>query len=275
LLIQVPGVLPLEPIYGDYPIAPDGTVTLGFSYGSVRVVGLTLDEVKVAIEKHLKLKKFKDPEAFVGLGRSRALQQIRGEHLVRPDGTLGLGTYGSVPVAGLTLAEVKAALEAHLSQYLQDPEVSVDVAAYNSKVIYVILDGAGSGQQVVTLPARGSETVLDVMSQVGGLTPVSSMHRIWIARPGPAGAPCDQILPVDWVAITTRGRTESNYQLLPGDRLYVDSQSIVTVNTVLTKVFAPIQNLAGTALLGRGVVGAFAQPLKQNGTSGSSGAIFP
>src|SRR5207237_9501474 len=139
------------------------------------------EEVKDAIEKHLKLKKFANPEAVVTLGQSRALQQIRGEHLVRPDGTLSLGTYGSVHVAGLSLAEVKAAIEGQLSEFLQEPEVSVDVVAYNSKVIYVIIDGAGAGQTLIRMPATGNETVLDMMSQVGGMTSGSSKHRIWMA----------------------------------------------------------------------------------------------
>jgi polysaccharide export outer membrane protein len=274
LVIEARGVLPTEPIAGYYPVQPEGTVNLGLSYGSVQVAGLTLEQIKDAIDKHLKFRKFKEPDVFVSLYQSRAMFQIRGEHIIRPDGTLWLGNYGSVPVAGLSLPEVKAALEAHLSQYLVSPEVTVDVAAYNSKVIYVIFDQAGGGQTVTTLPVKGNETVLDAISQLGGLSGISSAHRIWIARPAPAGAPCDQILPVDWASITTRARTETNYQLMPGDRLYVDGQSIVTVNNVMTKVFAPLQNLAGFAILGRGAVAEFAQPLK--GTNGQVGtAIFP
>ena len=42
--------------------------------------------------------KLKDPKAVVSLSQSRALQQIRGEHLVQPDGTVNLGTYGSVRI---------------------------------------------------------------------------------------------------------------------------------------------------------------------------------
>ena len=44
----------------------------------------------------------------------------------------------------------------------------------NSKVYYIITDGAGSGEQVFRFPVTGSETVLDAISQIGGLPPVSS-----------------------------------------------------------------------------------------------------
>src|SRR5204862_503851 len=83
-----------------------------------------------AIQKHLAAT-LANPGVTVVLYQSRGLQQIRGEHLVRSDGTIYLGTYGSVYVTGLTLSQAKAAIEEHLSQFLQRPEVAVDVLAYN------------------------------------------------------------------------------------------------------------------------------------------------
>jgi polysaccharide export outer membrane protein len=256
LFVQVSGVLPEEPIAGIYSVETDGTLNLGLSYGAVQVLGKTLPEVKEEIEKHLKGQKFKEPRAIVSLNQSRALQQIRGDHLVRPDGTLSLGTYGSVALAGMTLAEAEAAIESHLAQFLLDPDVSVDVLAYNSKVYYVILDGGGAGQQVVRLPVTGNETVLDAISLVSGLTSVSSKDRIWVARPAPACAARDRILPVDWEAISTRGRTESNYQLLPGDRVYVAADRLMTIDIGLAKVLSPIERIFGVMLLGNGAIRA-------------------
>src|SRR5438270_577635 len=81
------------------------------------------------------------------LAEYRGQQQVRGEHLVRPDGTVGLGTYGEVHLAGFTLLEAKAAIEAHLSQFIQKPEISLDVAGYNSKVYFVVFDQGGFGMQ--------------------------------------------------------------------------------------------------------------------------------
>lgn len=88
-------------------------------------------------------------------------------------------------MTGLTLDQAKAAIERHLSQYLQKPEVAVDVLAYNSKVYYIIFDGAGNGQQMTRLPITGNDTVLDAISQIYGLLPVADKHHIWVARPAP------------------------------------------------------------------------------------------
>ncbi len=269
LIISVPNAFPTDPISGLYPVEPGGTVNLGISYGSVNVAGKTLDEARAAIEDFLR-PRIKDVKAVVALGQSRALQQIRGQHIVTPDGKVRLGVYGAVRVAGMTVPEAKAALEAHLSQFLDNPELSVDIIGYNSKLYYVIFDGGGAGQSIYRLPITGNDTVLEAMAQVGGLTPVSSRHRIWVARPAPENHPCDQILPVDWVGITTRGHVATNYQLLPGDRIYVQANPLVTVDTFLARLYAPIERTLGITLLGAGTVSSIVN-IHNNGSGGGSG----
>lgn len=49
IIIQVTGVPPEDPIAGPFAVAPDGTVNLGTTYGSVSVAGMTLEEAQAAI----------------------------------------------------------------------------------------------------------------------------------------------------------------------------------------------------------------------------------
>ncbi len=251
LLIQATDTLAAEPIAAIYPVEPEGTVFLGLSYGSVRVVGMTLEEARAAIEKHLR-QTLKTTRVTVSLAQSRGRQQIRGEHLVRPDGTIGLGTYGSVHVAGMTLTEAKKAIEQFLSQFLLKPEISVDVAGYNSQVYYVITDGAGYGEQVTRYPVTGNETVLDAISQINGLPAVASKKRIWVSREVVGGTP--QIMSVDWYSITQGGSRETNYQLFPGDRVYVQAEPLITLDTYLARVISPIERILGVTLLGNSTI---------------------
>jgi polysaccharide export outer membrane protein len=228
-------------------VDPEGTINLGPAYGgTVRVVGLTLAEAKAAIEKASPLK---NPQVSVGLYQSRGAQKISGPHLVRPDGTIGLGQYGNVRVSGMTLDGVKGAIEDHLAKHFLFPEVTVDVQGFNSKLVYVVLDGGGAGQQVVRLPFTGNDTVLDAISQVYGLASVSSTDNIWVARPGPVGAP-PQVMPVNWQAVVALGETGTNYQLMPGDRVYVAAQHLVATDTFLARLFSPLERVFGAALLG-------------------------
>jgi polysaccharide export outer membrane protein len=258
LLIQGTDVLPTDPLNGVFGVEPEGTINLGLAYGKVRVSGLTLEQAQEAIQKQIE-KVAKKPRITVSLAQAHGMQQIRGEHLIRPDGTVGLGVYGSVYVAGLTLAQTQQAIQDQLSQSLLMPEISVDVYSYNSKFYYIISDGAGYGQQVIRLPFTGKETVLDAISQIYGLPVVASTKHIWVARPN-GEDPCgEQVLPVDWEALSKRGSPLSNYQLLPGDRLYVMADPLITTNNTLTKLFAPLERIFGVTLLGSAVVQSIQQ----------------
>jgi len=248
LQIQVSGALIEHPISGAYQVGPGGTVDLGPPYNVVKVLDLTLEEAKELIDKYLRDNFLQDPDVTVSLAQPAAKQQIQGEHLVGPDGRVVLGTYGSVRLAGLSVDEAKLTIERHLSQHLTQPEVAVSVFAYNSKVYYVIVEGAGLGDQIVRLPFTGNETVLDAISQIGGLTRTTS-KRMWIARPSPDPLDYDQILPVNWQAIVKGARTATNYQLLPGDRLFIAEDKIIAIDTLITKVLAPFERVVGFNLL--------------------------
>ena len=178
---------------------------------------------------------------------------IDGNHLVQMDGTIDLGIYGSVQVAGLTIDQARERVRAFVAQVsdrkLDQIQVRVSVAFYNSKVYYIITDGAGYGEQVYPLPITGSETVLDAIGRVGGLPQVSSKRDIWIARRSQSGG-SDQILPVCWDEITKQGIVRTNYQVLPGDRIYVQAQKIVSFDNALAKVLQPIERVLGIVLLG-------------------------
>ncbi|MBN9119536.1 MAG: polysaccharide biosynthesis/export family protein [Planctomycetes bacterium] len=261
------------PINGLYPVDPDGTVNLGPTYGgTVRVADMTTEEAQRVIQAKVRGAAPK-ANVTVSLAQSRGVQQISGQHIVRPDGTVGLGAYGSVYVAGLSLAQVKQAIEAHLSKYLYRPEVAVDVYAYNSKFYYVITDFAGSGEQVARLPHTGNETVLDAVSLIGGLSAVSSKH-IWVARPAPVECGNDQILPVDWCGITRKGEVKTNYQIFPGDRVYILSQPLTKFDTYLARVLSPVQRTLGVTLLGASTVNQIRNS-GRNGTNNGIGIVAP
>jgi RNA polymerase sigma factor (sigma-70 family) len=150
------------------------------------------------------------------------VHSLAGNHLVRPDGTCGLGVYGSVPVADLTVEQAADAIAAKLREAGATGNltaeqvrrgVSVDVTAYNSKVYYVITNTSGQGDQVSRLPLTGNETILDALS---GLPALPARPRITVKRE-------NKVLPVDWKGITGGGVSATNYQLMPGDRVYIES----------------------------------------------------
>jgi polysaccharide export outer membrane protein len=248
LQVEAEGTKLDQPIRGLYLVEPGGMLNLGPGYGKVKVGGLSLEEAADAVVKKLK-ETLTSPQVSVTLNESGGQQQIAGEHLIAPDGTINLGTYGSVYVSGLTVREAKEAIEKHLTQYLEAPLVSVDVYAYNSKVYYVITQGAGLGDDVTRLPVTGNETVIDAVAALGGISQVSST-KMWIARPAPNGNACEQILPVNWNEIAQGASTATNYQLMPGDRLFIAQDRMTNFNTVVGKILNPFERIMGFVSLG-------------------------
>ena len=249
LEIVAPGSNPDFPLADFFQVEPNGSVNLGALYGSVKVMGKTIREARDAIVQEL-VNELTSPQVSVSLAQIAGQQAIAGEHLVGPDGYLNLGTYGSVYINGMTLEEARETIETHLSEFLEKPKISVDVFAYNSKVYYVIVEGAGFGDGVIRLPVTGNETVLDAMALIGGTQRQSNKRKMWIARPAPSGVGCDQILPIDWVAITKGGSTQTNYQILPGDRIFIAEDKFILLDGTIAKVTAPFERLFGSALLG-------------------------
>jgi polysaccharide biosynthesis/export protein len=220
LTIRVTGTLPDKPIDGFYLVEARGIVTLGPAYGRVSVQKATAPQVEKIIAKELR-KVLKAPKVSVKVARHVGDSPIRGDYLIGPDGTINLRKYGTLNVAGKTAAEIRAELNKHLTKYFDSPDASVDVRQFNSKVFYVITEGPGLGDNVRRVPITGNDTVMDALSEVTGLAQVSDV-AVWVARPAPVGsAGSEQILPVDFWAIARGASSATNYQLMPGDRVFV------------------------------------------------------
>lgn len=208
----------------------------------------------------------KDGQRPSGGGRITTLftQDVSGQFTVRPDGTVYLGYFGSVQVAGYTMSQAAQAIRDQIVRSLNQVEstkvrpetvfIKLDVTQYNSKKYYVIFDGGGAGEQVLPIPFTGGDTVLDALGYANGLPSVASKRNIWVARRCPHAGQPGQILPVDWVGITQHGITSTNYQLFPGDRVYVKAQRLVTIDTSLARLLNPVERIFGVTLLGTSTV---------------------
>lgn len=142
--------------------------------------------------------------------------------IVQPDGLIDLDFFGDMYVAGLTMDEVEAKLNARFTAEAMRQEIRGPVQTSvrlldgaHSKRFYVL--GTVSNQG--SFPITGNETVLDGLL-LAGLKSHSLPEKASLVRPHPAGGP-DQVFAIDWCGITQRGDTTTNYQLMPGDRIIV------------------------------------------------------
>ncbi|MBN9122555.1 MAG: SLBB domain-containing protein [Planctomycetes bacterium] len=140
---------------------------------------------------------------------------------VQPDGTIDLGAYGRPVVAGKTLpqieAQIKDVIKAHDKG--KDFPVTVRLLGRPGKVYYVLGEVNAPG----AFPLTGRETVLDGIVAAGGVTRRASLGNIVLSRPTVPDS-CRIVYPVCYQQITQLGDTTTNYQLQPGDRVFVPSK---------------------------------------------------
>ena len=223
VVVNVIGTLPDDPT-GTFSVEPGGVIQLGSVYGSVKVGGMSTDEVQEAITKRLNEKLGDKVTVTVTLTRMGDMQQIAGDHTVSPDGRITLGAYGQVRVSGLTIPECKKAIETHLSQFLDNPQVAVDMFSYNSKQYYIVLKVNEFGDRVMMFNCTGNDTVMQAIANMHGLN-VNPAQLIQFTlkhvRPRENGEP--MVTSLDWekVLFSPSGFGD-NLQLFPGDRLVLE-----------------------------------------------------
>ena len=135
--------------------------------------------------------------------------------LVRPDGTIALGTYGTVEVEGLTDEQAaKAVARLIFKKTQKDGNVRLSVLSPNSRFYYLLVEGAAVDVQVHRFPFTGAETVLDAMSQIRDQFRETPPASVSIERG-------KETLLVDWPAIVLDSKSSTNRPLQAGDRLHV------------------------------------------------------
>ena len=147
--------------------------------------------------------------------------RIPADQTILPDGKIDLGEYGRVHVAGQAIEAVETQVQAVVqAKTPQAGQINVRLVGRNSKVYYVL----GQVNAPGSFPLQGRETVLDALVAAGGMNARASRNNIILSRPtAPDG--CRIVLPVCYRQIVQLGDTTTNYQLLPGDRIYVPAMT--------------------------------------------------
>jgi len=147
--------------------------------------------------------------------------RLPGNQPVLQDGTIDLGKFGRPVVAWKTVTQIELEVRKWVdAQAKEKVPLTVRLIGRESKVFYVL----GEVNAPRAYPLTGRETVLDGILTAGGLTRQADTKKVILSRPtNPAG--CRVVLAVCYNPIVQLGDTSTNYQLQPGDRIYVPSQS--------------------------------------------------
>jgi len=132
---------------------------------------------------------------------------------VRPDGRISVPLIDDLQAAGKTPTSLARDVEKLLGKYVQDPVVTVIVTQFNgpfAQQVRVI----GEAARPQALPFRENMSVLDVMIQVGGLTPFAAGNRALLVRSRDGSEKTYRLRLADLVK---DGDVSANVDVLPGD----------------------------------------------------------
>lgn len=138
---------------------------------------------------------------------------------VRPDGRITIPLVKDMPAVGKTPSMLEEDIRLQLSQFIEDPLVSVIVnefAGTFSQQIRIV----GATEQPASLPYRANMTVLDAMIAVGGLSEFAAGNRAKLIRfDKQAGKQQEYALRL--TDLLKRGDSKANVMLQPGDVIII------------------------------------------------------
>ncbi|WP_404480857.1 XrtA/PEP-CTERM system exopolysaccharide export protein [Novosphingobium sp. BL-52-GroH] len=138
---------------------------------------------------------------------------------VRPDGRITTPLITDMPAVGKTPAMLAQDIRLQLSQYIEDPLVSVIVDGFSgtfSQQIRVV----GATEKPASIPYRANMTVLDAMIAVGGLSEYASGNKARLIRFDKASG-TQKEFDLRLGDLLKKGDSKANVMLAPGDVIII------------------------------------------------------
>ena len=146
-------------------------------------------------------------------------EELGAQVQVRPDGRITTPLISDMVAAGKTPAQLAEDIRAALSQYIQEPLVSVMINRFQgtfSQQVRIV----GATERPASIPYRANMTLLDAMIAVGGLSEFAAGDRARLIRHDRAtGQQREYDLRI--ARLLRRGDTSANVALQPGDVIII------------------------------------------------------
>lgn len=191
-----------------------GTVLLFFGFLPLGIFALQeeqnlpVNDYKIGAKDILEIRVFELPELN---------QTVR----VAEDGSISLSLIGKVEVAGLTSQELEKRLASILDQrYTKGAHVTVFIKEYQKVAVLGAVVRPGNYELV------GPTTILQLISQAGGVTP-ESMKEIYVFRRGLDGQKTRIVINLE--NLTINGDQDLNIYLEPNDVVSIPVDRVLTV----------------------------------------------
>ncbi len=157
--------------------------------------------------------------------------------VVRPDGMISVDLVGDVPAAGRTTEEVAHDIQARISRFKRDANVTVALVQSLSTEV-TVLGEVGGG---TTFPLTKDTRLIEAIGKVGGPGPYAAKNKVRIIRLVDGQT---QVITADLDAIQS-GDLSTNYLLQGGDIIVVPPTRLASAGYAIQSVLFPIQQILG------------------------------
>ncbi len=142
------------------------------------------------------------------------------EYIVRTDGKIQYPLAGDIQVAGISPVELNKKLTLAISDYINNPKVTVNIVKFHTTRIYVLGEVAKPGMYEI----EKQHNLLDAIGIAGSYTKQAAKKNVFIIRKDQIGKP----LKANLLKLMQQGDMTQNYALNEGDVVYLTSNGRIS-----------------------------------------------
>ena len=206
-------------------------VSIPESAPAVGTIGITSDEpVKYTL----------GPDDLIEIDIRRH-PEFSGTYEINSEGKIQYKFVGDIVAAGMTKNEFKGKLAKILSVYVVEPTIDITIAAYRSKVFFVIGEVGRPGKYYMMadeIPVR------EAVVQAGLPLLSAKASNAKLITPDSSGKPATK--KIDLNKILYKGNLKGNFLMKPGDVLYVPPTFLTKIMRTISPVAQPVGTVAAT-----------------------------
>lgn len=148
---------------------------------------------------------------------------------VSGEGRISFPLIGEVAVSGLTTSDVQKKMAGLLQNgFIKNPQISVFISEYRSQKVTALGEFTKPG----IIELRGNATLMEVISNAGGLTPNAGETVVIQRQVQKTGSDKkeDLTITIDLNKLLSGGKTSENVIVVDGDSIYVPKAAFVYVS---------------------------------------------
>ena len=149
--------------------------------------------------------------------------QPESAYIVRPDGRISFPLVGTIDTTDKTVGQFTEELRTKLSEYLVNPDVSVNLIQWGTTRVFVL----GEVNKAGLYELNKSHRVLDAIGAANGFTKDAAKKKVFLIRDGDE----KKTTQLNFNDYLTKGDLKENVVLHEGDCLYLTSNGRFNFNT--------------------------------------------